>query len=67
MTARRSLLDRVSIVWLVPVLALIIGLGVAWQTYQDRGPTISILLNEASGVLEGETELRYRDVKVGIV
>ncbi len=36
---------RISAVWLVPLLALLISLGVAWRSYSDRGPTIEILLD----------------------
>ncbi len=66
-SARRSFFDRVSIVWIVPALALLIVLGVAWHTYADRGPLIAITFENASGVRAGETELRYRDVTVGLV
>lgn len=65
--ARRSLWERASVVWLVPLMALLIALGVAWQTWSDRGPLITITFDEAQGVHARETELRYRDVTVGVV
>lgn len=65
--ARRSLLERLSIVWLIPVAALVIALGVAWQSYAERGPVLEIEFENASGVVAGQTELRYRDVAVGLV
>ncbi len=64
---RRSAWDRVSIVWLVPVLALLVALGVAWQNYANRGPVIEIIFDSAAGVTKDETEVRFRDVAVGIV
>ncbi|MBF52601.1 MAG: paraquat-inducible protein B [Confluentimicrobium sp.] len=63
----RSIWSRISIVWLIPVIALAIALGVAWQNYSNKGPLIEIVFDSASGVKEGETELRYREVTVGIV
>ena len=66
-SARRSLWDRVSVVWLVPLAALAIALGVAWQTFNERGPLILIRFDDAAGIAKNETELRYRDVAVGIV
>lgn len=66
-SARKSLLERVSVVWIVPLLALAIVFGVAWQSYVDRGPVIRITFDSAAGVRAGETELRYRDVTVGLV
>lgn len=65
--ARKSLMERLSVVWLVPVAALIVALGVAWQSYTDRGPLLEIEFENASGVVAGQTELRYRDVAVGVV
>jgi paraquat-inducible protein B len=65
--ARRSLLERMSIVWLVPIGALVISLALAWQNYASRGPVIEIAFDDAEGIRTGETELRYRDVPVGFV
>ncbi len=66
-SARRSLWDRVSIVWLVPLAALAIALGVAWDSLARTGPLIRIVFEEAAGVVPRETELRFRDVTVGLV
>lgn len=65
--ARRGLWDRVSVVWLVPVAALVVALGVAWQNYSSQGPVLEIVFDAAAGVTPNETELRYRDVTVGLV
>lgn len=64
---KRPLSDRISIVWLVPLLALGVALFIAWQSYQDRGPVIEIVFESAAGVAKDETELRFRDVTVGVV
>ena len=64
---RRSLLERASIVWIVPVAAVVVALAIAWQNYAQRGPVIEISFDDASGIREGETQLRYRDVAVGLV
>jgi paraquat-inducible protein B len=66
-TARRSILARVSVVWLVPFAALVIALAIAWQAWIDRGPVIEILFEDAAGVTRGATELRFRNVSVGMV
>ncbi|MFV0360776.1 intermembrane transport protein PqiB [Tropicimonas sp.] len=65
--ARRSLKDRVSVVWLVPLGALLIALGIAWHSYQQRGALIEITFHNASGISAGQTQLRYREVTVGTV
>ena len=65
--ARSGVLSRISLVWLVPVIALAVSLGVAWQSYSDRGVLVRIAFDNASGVAAGKTELKYRDVTVGLV
>ncbi|KAF0675372.1 MlaD family protein [Profundibacterium mesophilum] len=65
--AGRSLRDRFSLVWAVPVAALLISLAVVWQSYAEKGPLIGIVFENAAGVKAGETQLRYRDVTVGLV
>ncbi|MGC9420133.1 MAG: MlaD family protein [Rhodovulum sp.] len=65
--ARKSLLERLSIVWVIPAAALAIALGVAWNSYAERGPLLELSFQTASGIRAGETELRYRDVTVGLV
>lgn len=64
---KRSIWDRVSIVWLVPLLAVVVALAIAWQSYYDRGPVIEVVFDSAAGVAKDETELRFRDVAVGLV
>ena len=56
-----------SAVWLVPIVALAIALGVAWRSYSDRGPLIEILFDSASGIVAGETTVRYKDFAIGMV
>ncbi len=65
--AKRPFWQRISVVWLVPALALIISLGVAYQNYASQGVLIEISFNNASGISAGETVIKYRDVTVGRV
>lgn len=58
---------RPSLVWIVPLLAIAIAVGVAWQNYASQGPVIEISFADGSGIRSGETELRYRDIAVGLV
>ena len=64
---RAPLWRRLSLVWLVPVLALLVSLFVAWQDYASRGVLIDLKFQNASGIVAGETVLKYRDVTVGKV
>lgn len=64
---RKSFLGRASVVWIIPLLALVIALGVAWQSYTSRGPLIEIEFADGAGITVRSTELRYRDITVGTV
>lgn len=64
---KRRWLRNLSAVWLIPILALIVSIGIAWQSYADRGVLIEIEFESAAGVKAGETTLQYRDVIVGHV
>ena len=58
---------NLSLVWLVPLAALAVSLGIAWQAYSDRGVLIRITFENASGIVANETTVRYRDVAIGQV
>lgn len=64
---RKPIWSQVSLVWLIPIAALLIALAVAWQSYQNQGPLITIEFEEGTGIAPRETELRYRDIAVGLV
>lgn len=64
---KRPIWQRISVVWLVPVLALSVSLGVAYSNYVNQGTLIEISFENASGVTADETVIKYRDVIVGRV
>lgn len=64
---KRSFWRNLSPIWLVPILAAIVTLGIAWQNYSKRGTLVEITFQNASGITPGDTALRLRDVNIGIV
>lgn len=66
-TPRTETSRRLSLVWLVPLAALLIALAVAWRAYSDRGPLVEIVFQNAAGIEAGQTQVRFRDVNVGMV
>jgi len=56
-----------SAVWIVPVLAAIITLYIAWHSYGQSGETILIKFNSADGLVAGQTQIKYRAVTLGTV
>ena len=62
-----SFLSAVSFIWVIPIIAVLAALAVAWQSYNNEGPLITIEFENGAGITERETEVRFRDVKVGVV
>lgn len=58
---------RVSLVWLIPIVAAVAGAWLVWTTFAARGPTITVEIENASGIEPGKTPIKYRDVQVGVV
>ncbi len=63
----KSAPSRVSLIWLLPMAALLFAAWMLWQSYVDRGPLITINFDSAGGVTAGETEVLSNDVAVGLV
>ncbi|MFV0474219.1 MAG: MlaD family protein [Pikeienuella sp.] len=57
----------VSLVWLIPLIAVAVALVLLWRDYAGRGPVIEIAFSTAAGLDEGQTALRYRNVDVGLL
>ena len=58
---------RVSIVWIIPILAALIAAGIAIQRIRSEGPTITIAFKAAQGIEAGKTFIKYKDVRIGLV
>jgi paraquat-inducible protein B len=56
-----------SLVWLIPLLAAVIGITLAIKTVADRGPTITISFLSAEGIDAGKTQVKYKNVNIGEV
>lgn len=56
-----------SWVWLVPLLALAVGLSLLASVWVRSGPIITISFQSAAGIEAGQTKLRYRNVVIGEV
>ena len=62
-----QLRKRFSIIWLIPILAALIGIWLAVKAIRETGPTITIVFKSAEGLIAGKTEIKYKDVTVGKV
>ena len=66
-TVLRQTHFRLSVVWIIPILAAVVALGIAIQRIRNAGPVISILVKNASGIEAGKTLIKYKDVAIGHV
>jgi len=57
----------ISIVWIIPIVAALIGAWVAYKAVSEVGPTIFISFENAEGLVAGKTKIKYKDVEVGLV
>lgn len=58
---------RLSWIWLVPIVAAIAGGLLVLRTWLEAGPMISITFQTAEGLEAGKTQIRYKDVDVGLI
>src|SRR5262245_35658283 len=58
---------RPSLVWLVPIIAALVGAWVAVTRILSEGPEITIVLPSAEGLEAGKTKINYNGVEVGTV
>lgn len=56
-----------QLVWLIPLVALIIGLSLAVRAYLEKGPEITISFKSGEGIEAGKTKIKYKDVQIGLV
>lgn len=56
-----------SVIWLIPLVALLIGGWLAYKTLSEQGPTITITFKQPGSLEAGKTKIKYKDVEVGVV
>jgi paraquat-inducible protein B len=55
------------LVWLVPIVAAVIGISLLIRNWENAGPQVTITFLSGEGVQVGKTLIKYRDVTVGHV
>ncbi len=58
---------RVQLIWLVPIVALLIGGWLAVKAVLDKGPTITISFMTGEGLEAGKTKIKFKNVDIGTV
>ena len=58
---------RISGIWVVPLVAVVLGLWLAVDAYLKQGPTITLYFSDAAGLEADKTLVKVRSVTVGTV
>ena len=54
-------------VWLVPLIAALIGLALVAKTIAEKGPAVTVTFANAEGLEAGKTKVKYKDVEIGTI
>jgi len=56
-----------SLIWVIPIVAALVGITLVARILMERGPTIVLTFNTAEGLEAGKTAVKYKDVRIGVV
>lgn len=62
-----SPIKTISKIWLIPIIALLVGIWMVYYQWSNQGPLITIELSSATGLEPGKTKIKARNVDVGEV
>ncbi len=58
-------MSSAAAIWMVPLLALFIGVWMLFQHWYSQGPSFTLTVATAEGIVAGKTVIRSREVEVG--
>ena len=56
-----------SIVWIIPIVAALVGGWLAYKTISEQGPTITITFKDGEGLEVDKTKIKYKSIAIGTV
>lgn len=59
--------SRWNLVWVVPMVALVLGVWMLWSHFTTKGVSVVVSFETAEEIFEGTTEVKCRSVSVGVV
>lgn len=57
----------ISLVWIVPIVAVLVGISLVVHNILQEGPTITVTFKTGDGLAANKTEVKYRNVVIGHV
>lgn len=65
--AKKKPASNWSAIWILPIIALLIGGWLAWKAYDQAGIMIEVRFASGGGIEAGKTEVIYKGISVGKV
>lgn len=56
-----------QLIWLIPLIAAIVGVSLAVRSYLEHGPVITITFKNGEGIEAGKTKIKFKEVQIGEV
>jgi paraquat-inducible protein B len=56
-----------SLIWIIPILAVLVGVGLAAKAISARGPEVTLQFVVAEGLEANKTRVKFKDVAIGMV
>ncbi|GJM23328.1 MAG: paraquat-inducible protein B [Planctomycetota bacterium] len=56
-----------QVVWVIPMVAALVGGWLWYRALQDKGPEITITFATADGLEAGKTKIKFKDLEIGEV
>lgn len=57
--------SRFSAIWILPIIALLIGVGLVYHEWRNQGIDIVLIFENAEGLEVNKTKVKYRNVDIG--
>jgi paraquat-inducible protein B len=57
----------IQLVWVIPLIAVLVGGWIAVKTILERGPTITISFKTGEGLEAGKTKIKYKHIEIGLI
>jgi len=58
---------RFQLIWLIPLVAAVIGAYLAWEAISQEGPRITVRFRAGDGLTAGQTKVKHKAVDLGTV
>ena len=64
-TAKTRPASNWSAIWILPLIALIIGGWLGWRAYSQTGIDIQVRFESGEGIVANKTEVVYKGMQIG--